>query len=133
MPCLATKKLREYERIESHGMNVNNKARENQIPWNEVQCALWFANFNSYSENLDRQKYFELLLVILILALMPCLKFKLSLPWTKSYFSQLKLIIDRINRSWYAFYIACFAIDRINHSLNRDRNWESLDWQAFMC
>ena len=80
MPCLAIEKLREYERLQSHGMNVNNKARENQIPSNEVKCALWFANFNSYSEILDRQKSFELLLAIFILALISCLKFKLSLP-----------------------------------------------------
>lgn len=33
------------------------KAGQTPIPWNEVQCVLWFPCFNSYGEDLDGQKH----------------------------------------------------------------------------
>lgn len=32
------------------------KAGQNPIPWNEVQCVLWFPCFDSFGEDLDGQK-----------------------------------------------------------------------------
>ncbi|KAF3436447.1 hypothetical protein FNV43_RR23539 [Rhamnella rubrinervis] len=35
---------------------IISKAGENLIPWTKIKCALWFPNFESYGEDVDRQR-----------------------------------------------------------------------------
>lgn len=90
---------------------------ENQIPWNEVKCVLWFPDFDSYSENLDRQKillrnFFEYL-AIRMLADALC-KVRVVLTMNNIRFSQLQVTIILQN-----FHILHFPFPAKFHSFQK--------------
>ena len=79
-----------------------------------MKCVLWFPNFESYGENLDRQKlllqnFFEYLAIrILADALY---EVRVILTMNNFRFSQLQVIIDAINNPFFAVSTASFAME----------------------
>ncbi|GMY16920.1 DExH-box ATP-dependent RNA helicase DExH8 [Fagus crenata] len=88
------------------------KVGENPIPWKEVKCVLWFPNFESYGENLDRQKillqnFFEYLAIrILADALY---EVRVILTMNNFRFSQLQ--VEKLGRDFFFFLTESFPFD----------------------
>lgn len=73
---------------------IVSAAGENPIPWNEVDCLLWFPNFESYHGNLEGQKslirrFFECLAVRVLADTLYEMQVVLTLKNTR--FSQLQV------------------------------------------
>ncbi|CAL2281207.1 unnamed protein product [Prunus armeniaca] len=91
---------------------IISKAGESQIPWNEVKCVLWFPNFDSYSENLDRQKlllqnFFEYLAVRMLADDLDNVRVILTMNNIR--FAQLQ--VEKLGRESFFFLTESFPFD----------------------
>ncbi|TQE00359.1 hypothetical protein C1H46_014086 [Malus baccata] len=91
---------------------IVSKEGENQIPWNEVKCVLWFPDFDSYSENLDRQKillrnFFEYLAIRMLTDAL--YKVRVVLTMNNIRFSQLQ--VEKFGRESFFFLSESFPFD----------------------
>ncbi|XP_008235089.1 PREDICTED: DExH-box ATP-dependent RNA helicase DExH8 [Prunus mume] len=91
---------------------IISKAGESQISWNEVKCVLWFPNFDSYSENLDRQKlllqnFFEYLAVRMLADDLDNVRVILTMNNIR--FAQLQ--VEKLGRESFFFLTESFPFD----------------------
>lgn len=85
---------------------------ENPIPWNEVECILWFPNFESYGGNLEGQKnliqkFFECLAVRILADAMYQVQVILTMKNIR--FSQLQ--VEKLGRDCFFFLKCSFPFD----------------------
>ncbi|KAA8543096.1 hypothetical protein F0562_021409 [Nyssa sinensis] len=91
---------------------IISKAGGNPIPWNEVECVLWFPKFDSHNENWDGQKslmqsFFEYLAIrILADALY---EVQVVVTMNNIHFSQLQ--VEKLSRDSFFFLKESFPFD----------------------
>ncbi|XP_027366961.1 DExH-box ATP-dependent RNA helicase DExH8 [Abrus precatorius] len=88
------------------------KAGQNLIPWNEVQCVLWFPCFESYGEDLDGQKkvlqsFFEYLFIRILAD--DLREVQIIITMNNIRFSQLQ--VERLGRECFFILTESFAFD----------------------
>ena len=79
------------------------KAGKTTVPWNEVQCVLWFPCFDSYGEDSDTQKevlqnFFEYLAIRILADKLR--EVKVIITMNNIRFSQLKVIACALTTFW---------------------------------
>lgn len=96
---------------------IISKLGANLIPWNSIKCVLWFPNFESCSENLDRQRnllqsFFEYMAIRILADALN--KVQVILTMNNIRFSQLEVILDAENSFILLIYQIYSQIDRGN-------------------
>ncbi|KAK7277740.1 hypothetical protein RJT34_22755 [Clitoria ternatea] len=88
------------------------KAGKTLVPWNEVQCVLWFPCFDSYGEDLDGQKkllqnFFEYLAIRILAD--DLYEVQVIITMNNVRFSQLQ--VERLGRDCFFILTESFAFD----------------------
>ncbi|XP_019441751.1 PREDICTED: DExH-box ATP-dependent RNA helicase DExH8 isoform X1 [Lupinus angustifolius] len=91
------------------------KAGKSPIPWNEVQCVLWFPSFNIYGEDLDGQKqllqnFFEYLAIRILADDLS--EVQVIITMNNIRFSQLQ--VEKLGRDCFFILTKSFAFDETN-------------------
>ncbi|KAK7270196.1 hypothetical protein RIF29_23165 [Crotalaria pallida] len=88
------------------------KAGQTPIPWKEVECVLWFPSFDSYGEDLDRQKqllrnFFEYLAIRILADDLS--EVQVIITMNNIRFSQLQ--VEKLGRQCFFILTKSFAFD----------------------
>ncbi|XP_058762358.1 DExH-box ATP-dependent RNA helicase DExH8-like [Vicia villosa] len=97
------------------------KAGKTLIPWNEVQCVLWFPCFDSYGEDLDGKKkvlqnFFEYLAIRILADDLK--EMKVIITMNNIRFSQLQ--VEKLGRDCFFMLKESFAFDEISFGILHD-------------